>query len=449
MSLCRRMSFALIAAGALSLGNTAAFASDADTALGQPLQFLPDTPPTGTVVIFSDAGGWGQVERGVAQALTKQGFAVVGVDLPRSMQRIRARQSGCSILIGEVEAISHALQRKTGARAYHFPVLAGVGEGGTMALAVATQAAAATLSGVVAVDPLPAPAVREALCGNDGRPVSDANALLMPPPLPFTVELLASAQSGSSARKLIARLAMGRADLQASESAESPAAALLAGVGRAGQPSQDDALGELPLIELPAQDLATGTFAVFYSGDGGWRDLDKDVAALLQREGLPVVGLDVLRYFWSLRSPEQGARDLARIIDTYARRWKASRVVLIGYSFGADVLPAIYNRLPAETKGRVIQISLLGFSTGANFEVTVSGWLGQKHAGTLPTLPEALRIDQHLLQCFIGEEDDNAGCEGLGSGAEIIRTRGGHHFDGDYDALARRILLGARQRASN
>ena len=52
------------------------------------------------------------------------------------MRRMRARHDDCSILIGEIEAVSHELQRQTGAHAYHFPVLAGVGEGGTMALAV-------------------------------------------------------------------------------------------------------------------------------------------------------------------------------------------------------------------------------------------------------------------------------------------------------------------------
>jgi len=31
--------------------------------------------------------------------------------------------------------------------------------------------------------------------------------------------------------------------------------------------------------------------------------------------------------------------------------------------------------------------------------------------------------------------------------AEVVRTEGGHHFDGDYDALAQRILDGARRRA--
>jgi type IV secretory pathway VirJ component len=64
-------------------------------------------------------------------------------------------------------------------------------------------------------------------------------------------------------------------------------------------------------------------------------------------------------------------------------------------------------------------------------------------------VPETTRIDPHLLQCFYGADDDTAACRQLKAPeVEIIRTTGGHHFDGDYAALARRILLGARQRSA-
>jgi type IV secretory pathway VirJ component len=39
--------------------------------------------------------------------------------------------------------------------------------------------------------------------------------------------------------------------------------------------------------------------AVMYSGDGGWVGLDRDVAAVLAKAGVPVVGIDSLSYFWS------------------------------------------------------------------------------------------------------------------------------------------------------
>ena len=62
--------------------------------------------------------------------------------------------------------------------------------------------------------------------------------------------------------------------------------------------------------------------AVVYSGDGGWRDIDKDIASRLQAKGIPVVGVDSLRYFWSEKTPEQIAADLGLIMAHYREAWR-------------------------------------------------------------------------------------------------------------------------------
>ena len=218
-----------------------------------------------------------------------------------------------------------------------------------------------------------------------------------------------------------------------------------AGVTPSAQTPIELALTDLPLIELSLAH-PSDTVAILYSGDGGWRDLDKQLAAILQQDGLPVVGVDVLRYFWKQRDPAQCAQDLGRIIETYRHKWGARKVVLIGYSFGADVLPALYNRLAPSERAAVVQISLLGFAASADFEVTVAGWLQQHSGNALPTLPEVRRIAPQLLQCFYGEDDDDSACTRIGTDIELIRTTGSHHFDGDYPALARRIMQGLQQR---
>ncbi len=82
------------------------------------------------------------------------------------------------------------------------------------------------------------------------------------------------------------------------------------------------------------------------SGDGGWAGLDRSIAKSFAARGIPVVGIDSLRYFWSEKTPDGTARDLAAIIQQYQQRWHRNAVYLLGYSFGADVLPFIVNRLP-------------------------------------------------------------------------------------------------------
>jgi type IV secretory pathway VirJ component len=53
-----------------------------------------------------------------------------------------------------------------------------------------------------------------------------------------------------------------------------------------------------------------------------------------------------------------------------------------------------------------------------------------------------------VIQCFYGEDESDSVCPELGTnGAEIIGVGSGHHFGGDYDALAQDILAGVRRRA--
>ena len=62
-------------------------------------------------------------------------------------------------------------------------------------------------------------------------------------------------------------------------------------------------------------------------------------------------------------------------------------------------------------------------------------------------LPELARLDLARVQCFYGQEEGQTLCSDPELGpAEVIQTTGGHHFDGDYEALAKRILEGRAAR---
>ena len=207
------------------------------------------------------------------------------------------------------------------------------------------------------------------------------------------------------------------------------------------QPAEVTDISALPLTVLGVEH-PSNLMAIVISGDGGWRDLDKTIAEDLQHQGMPVVGWDSLRYFWSKKTPEQTAIDLASVMRTFMAKWHADEVALIGYSFGADVMPFAYNRLPETLRSHVVLMALLGFSKTADFEITVSGWLGEPPGPqALPVEPETDQIAPALMLCFYGEGETDSACPELARrGVEVISTTGGHHFDGDYGAVARRIL---------
>jgi type IV secretory pathway VirJ component len=196
----------------------------------------------------------------------------------------------------------------------------------------------------------------------------------------------------------------------------------------------------LPVVEVPAKN-SNETVTLFYSGDGGWRDLDRAVAGLMADHGYPVVGVDVLRAFWSSTTPEKAANDLTAIMTYYRTAWKAKKFVLAGYSFGADILPALYNRLSEQDRESVALLVLLALGKTADFEIHVSGWIGKTTDG-LPISPELNRIQGNKILCIFGQaEKADSACTALSTpGARLLELPGGHHFDQDYPKLAMRII---------
>lgn len=210
-----------------------------------------------------------------------------------------------------------------------------------------------------------------------------------------------------------------------------------------GQPPQT--LAPMPGVEVPAA-KPSDTVTLFYSGDGGWRDLDRTVAGEMAAQNYPVVGVDVLRYFWEHKTPEQAAADLATTMAYYRKSWGVKWFVLAGYSFGADILPPIYNRLPKADQDSVKLLVLLALANEADFEIHVSGWLGQS-GGEHLLAPELTQIPKQRILCVYGrEEKAETACTSLANTeATILELPGGHHFDADYPKLTRQILDVYRQ----
>jgi type IV secretory pathway VirJ component len=369
----------------------------------------PAGPLRGFVVLYSQASGWNAADQQTADALAKAGALTVGVDTARYAANLSAKKETCHQLVGDAEALSHQLERQSQSSHYFAPIVAGTGQGATLAMHVLEQAPSNTIAGAVSVDAEHALDARFQPCPPDPTVIRDK--------VPGFVE---KASTGNADRARV--VALLTPHLQ-------PVS------------TSDGDVSDLPLIELPAAH-PNGLMAIVISGDGGWRDLDKTIAQALQKDGVSVVGWDSLRYFWSEKPPVQTSRDLARVMQTYGARWHAEHIALVGYSFGADVMPFAYNRLPQEQRAKVSLIALLGFAPDADFQIRVGGWLGMPASDkALKVQPELTKLPAAIVQCFYGAEEEDTLCPALDkSGIEVIRTSGDHHFGGDYNAMERRIL---------
>jgi type IV secretory pathway VirJ component len=230
-------------------------------------------------------------------------------------------------------------------------------------------------------------------------------------------------------------------------------ALLLGGCGLmapARTPTEGEIAG-LPLIEVPAPGgLAGAPLAILLSGDGGWSGRMKELSRELGRRGISTVGWNSLRYYWRDRPPEEGARDLERILDHYRRAWRAGPIVLIGYSWGADVLPAIANRLSPATRDGISEVAVVGFSGHENFHFHFASWLGQQVGKGYPANPELRRLALSgvPILCVNGVQEKERGCEGLS--ARALRTvilPTGHGFDDFMDEIGDLVAAGAAPRA--
>jgi type IV secretory pathway VirJ component len=417
---------------------------------GQVRVVKPAGADRGLVVMFSGAAGWRDAEDRAAQALARDGALVVGVDTKSYLQTLAKSSEQRLYLVADVFSLSQQLQREMGASTYVTPTLAGIGEGGTLVELILAQAPPATIAGAVSIDPSAAIDLAHPLsAAPPARPQYhddlQADAIIA---LPGFWSVGLTPRGAADGRDRVERLSRGGMEVAIREfPAPTTQAEALASLTSPHLPPVTASRSldpSLPLVELPTG-RPSEIMAILFSGDGGWADIDRTVAEDLQRDGVPVVGWDSLKYFWTRKTPDQTAADLAKVMSTYRSGWHASKVLLIGYSLGADVLPFAYNRLPQAQRQDVVLISLLAVEKKADFQVTVSGWLQlPPGADALPLEPEIAKIPPRLVQCFYGAEEKHTACPDLaGTGIAVIRTTGAHHFDGDYRALEQQILRAA------
>jgi type IV secretory pathway VirJ component len=441
---------------AIGVWSVSAAAETIDGAsFGETRVAAPTGAPLRYVTMFSDASGWSADDDRALQELARAGALAVGVDSKIYLDNLAARRGAvrpaeCVDVFQDVEDLSRRIQSRHPSDFYNLPIVAGRGGGGALAYVALAQAPLGTLSAAVSLDPAAEVGVSRALCRLDGFPLAPSGGRSLAPVArvfgEWRVGFDARADAADRARAaaLVGPGAPAKPNAVAAERAPPDLVALVdayaAEAARAG-------VDGLPLVPLPGA-RASKAMAIFLSGDGGWRDLDKTIGEKLQAAGVPVVGWDSLRYFWRRKSPDETAADLSAVIGEYARRWGIEKVALIGYSFGADVLPAVYNRLPETDRQRVAMISLLGLEAKADWEIRVAGWFGAApSAAATPLAPELAKIPGGLMQCYYGADEKDSDCLGAPN-AELIETPGGHHFGGDYDSLADRLIDGLKRRGA-
>jgi type IV secretory pathway VirJ component len=400
----------------------------------------------GFMYLFSGARGWNRDEEVAARDFAREDYLVVGIDSRQFLDWAAKSPGTCLYMPGLLEDYSRWRQRAVDNSQYLAPVLLGHDLGATLVYMAQLQSPATAFNAAVVIDPQNQIALQRPFCDHPAAaaPAIGSGQTIQAERLGANVpaRVLLDAAATPDQREFVMAIP------GASPAAVVAGAALHSSYRRAltsiAEERSRSGVGDLPLAEVPATVTPRDAFAVLYSGDGGWRDLDRSLADILAAKGLSVAGVDVLRYFWTQKSPTQASADLARIIRYYQQRWQHRKVVLIGFSFGADVLPLMVNDLPSELRSDISLITLLSPERHTAFEVVATGWLGVHNNAGMAIAPELLKLSGIHIQCFYGsDEGTDSLCttaEAVKMGVEVVVKPGGHHFDRNYQELADQIL---------
>jgi type IV secretory pathway VirJ component len=200
-----------------------------------------------------------------------------------------------------------------------------------------------------------------------------------------------------------------------------------------------------PVHLYPAVPPAAPIAVVNVSGDMGLRFLlGASTSRGLTEQHIPVVGIASPAVFRQRRTRAEIDAFIADAVRTGLARTGARRVVVMGQSYGADIVQTGLANLPTDLRRKVAAIILVLPGDSVYFRADPTGWsygdppdsVGVTTANTLTWAP---------LTCIYGVEEDDSLCPLLHvPGARVIGMPGGHNIHHDDAGLLRHVLTAVR-----
>lgn len=465
----------------LSIFNPSAQALSVDTLrygnFGKLVIYKPGNDPNSVVLFVSGDGGWNMGVVEMAQRLVQQGALVAGINIRFYFKALYATTSKCYYPAADFEDLSLMLQKRYRLETYHKPILVGYSSGATLVYGLLVQAPAATFKGAISLGFCPDIEINKPLCAGSGlkqHVLKEGLSFYLEPSdkltapfialngtkdlvcdFPSTQQFLKEVNTGVLIELPMVGHGFAVLSNWIPQFKEAYHQVLVAPSFSEQKTAQNVLLQsqnldplpiDLPVVLVPtSQTDDSKPMAFLVSGDGGWTNFDHSIAESLAEKGMPVVGLDAQKYFWNGKSPEKTAQEIEKAVVHYLQQWKRKKFILVGYSFGANVVPFIADKFSVELKDLLSGIYCLSPNVKADFEIHLMdmlGWGGKKESYNVTE--QIKKNEQFKTYCIFGdEEEESLRTRFQEAGAQIIIVPGNHHYNNNPaaagDAISKEV----------
>ncbi|MEI6677288.1 MAG: alpha/beta fold hydrolase [Mariniphaga sp.] len=183
---------------------------------------------------------------------------------------------------------------------------------------------------------------------------------------------------------------------------------------------------------------------MYITGDGGWNNFNQQLVQVFEERGYAVVALNSRKYFWSEKSPDEFAHDVEMLSGYYMKELEKTSIIIVGYSFGADVASFLPGRLSVELQKKIRKITLISPSASTDFVIRLADLVGEGENmdRKYKVKPEIEQI--HLpVVCTFGLEETKILKSALSDNdALTIKVLpGDHRYNNDFALLSKMIGL--------
>ncbi len=195
---------------------------------------------------------------------------------------------------------------------------------------------------------------------------------------------------------------------------------------------------------FPAETHAARVDALFFSGDAGMRfGMGPFIARALAAHGVGVTAVSTSTLFRFGATRSDLDRRIADAVEQAERAAGPRKLVVIGQSYGADVLQTGLSHLPVALRHRIAAIVLVVPGTGTWFRADPFG-LAYHLAPDSRSVGTVRAIDWAPLTCLYGVAETDSVCPLLRMpNATIVGLPGGHYLNHDKPGVAAAVLRAA------